>query len=106
MSNVNSTLRCRATPVGNHWVRGLRSRRSTQKYRQLFCSAFNRCEPLAAEEESGLATPFASFCLCMAVNFSAYVKETDPGNLRHSIYQKKLKRCDFTHVAAANFVPS
>jgi len=45
MSIANSTLRCRGTPVGNHWVRVLRSRRSTQKYRQRFCSAFNRCEP-------------------------------------------------------------
>jgi len=45
MSIVNTTLRCRGIPVGNHCVRVLRSRRSTQKYRQLFCSAFNRCEP-------------------------------------------------------------
>jgi len=41
---VNSILRCRGTPVGNHWVRVLRSRRSTQKYWLLFCSAFNRRE--------------------------------------------------------------
>jgi len=31
MSIANSTLRCRGTPVGNHWVRVLRSRRSTPK---------------------------------------------------------------------------
>jgi len=43
MSVVYSTIRCCGTPVGNHTV--LQSHRSTQKYRQLFCSAFNRCEP-------------------------------------------------------------
>ena len=68
------------------WVRVLWSCRSTQKYQQLFCSAFNRCEPFQAKEEAGLGIPFAYFSVRMAVNFTAYVKETDQSS--HLMQQK------------------